>query len=316
MRNKLDARHDFLRRFGVPENWKPITLGEVADVMGGGTPSRDEGRFWKGGEIPWLTPTDLTANQSKYISKSAESITDVGLASSGAILLPAGAVLYTSRATIGAKAIAEVPVATNQGFASFVPREIDGEYLYYLLEFLTPVIKRLAAGTTFDEVSKRDIRTVYFSIPALSVEQAAIARILDTVDRAIEWEREAANRAKAVKQALVQEVFCQGIRTEPQKKTSIGFIPQSWDVRPVNAVVTNFEYGLSLPMHLKGATPILRMGNIQHGDVLMDDLKYVTLSPKLLDRYLLMRGDVLFNRTNSQAHVGKVGIYRLEQLLA
>lgn len=141
-------------------------------------------------------------------------------------------------------------------------------------------------------------------------EQTAIARILDAVDAAIDRAREVATQAVEVKRALAQELFSKGTRGEQQKKTPIGLIPKSWEVKPVNAVVTNFEYGLSLPMHLKGATPILRMGNIQQGDVVMEELKYVTLSRALLERYSLKRGDVLFNRTNSQEWVGKVGIYR------
>lgn len=141
-------------------------------------------------------------------------------------------------------------------------------------------------------------------------EQAAITRILDAVDAAIDRAREAATQSAEVKRALAKELFSKGTRREPQKKTPVGFIPKSWEVKPVSAVVTNFEYGLSLPMHLKGATPILRMGNIQRGDVVMEELKYVTLSQALLNRYLLKRGDVLFNRTNSQELVGKIGIYR------
>jgi type I restriction enzyme S subunit len=143
-------------------------------------------------------------------------------------------------------------------------------------------------------------------------EQAAIARVLDAVDAAIDRARDAAEQATEVKRALAQELFSKGTRREAQKKTPLGFIPRSWDVKPVKSVVTNFEYGLSLPMHVKGEVPILRMGNIQHGDVVMNDLKYVTLSKSLLERFLLKRGDVLFNRTNSQDLVGKVGIYRSE----
>src|SRR5438270_13348556 len=164
MRISLGARHEFLRRYGVPDGWKAESLGDIATVVGGGTPSRDQSRFWTDGRIPWATPTDLTANQSKHINETAEYITETGLASSAASLLPPGTVLYTSRATIGAKAIATVPIATNQGFASFVPRCVESDYLYYLLDLLTPIIKRLGAGTTFDEVSKRDIRTVWCAL--------------------------------------------------------------------------------------------------------------------------------------------------------
>jgi len=306
----LGARHAFLRMYGVPDRWTAQTLGDLAQVVGGGTPSRDETRFWIGGKIPWATPTDLTANRSKYIAKTTEYITESGLSSSAAALLPAGSVLYTSRATIGAKAVAAIPMTTNQGFASFLPRTVDGEYLYYLLDLLTPVIKRLGAGTTFDEVSKRDIRTVWCAVPSDPDQQAAITRILDAVDTSLECTRAAIDRAREVKRALVQRVFSEGTRGAASKKTALGRLPKSWDVVAVNSVVTSFQYGLSVPMEPKGELPILRMGNIQDGDVVLSDLKFVSLPPKDVAPYHLRRGDVLFNRTNSQEWVGKVGIYR------
>lgn len=306
----LGARYDFLRRYGVVDNWRAQTLGDLAQVVGGGTPSRDESRFWSGGTIPWATPTDVTGNHAKYISETAECITEAGLASSAASPLPPGSILYTSRATIGAKAIATVPIATNQGFASFRPRSVDGEYLYYLLDLLTPIIKRLGAGTTFDEVSKRDIRTVWSAVPADPAEQSAIAQILHAVDTGIERTGAALERAREVKRALVQRVLTEGLRREPQRKTAIGLVPMSWDVVPLSSVVATFQYGLSVPMEIQGDLPILRMGNIQRGDVILADLKYVSLSEKVVSPYFLKRGDVLFNRTNSQEWVGKVGIYR------
>jgi type I restriction enzyme S subunit len=205
MRISLDALHNSLLRYGVVDGWRAQTLGDLARVIGGGTPSRDEGRFWIGGTIPWATPSDLTANQAKYITKTAECITDAGLASSAAALLPAGSILYTSRATIGAKSVAAVPIATNQGFASFLPGTVNGEYLYYLLDLLTPVIKRLGAGTTFDEVSKRDIRTAWCAVPSDPEEQAAIARILDVVDTTLARTRARLAAAKRVAASLTEE---------------------------------------------------------------------------------------------------------------
>lgn len=251
MQNKLDARHDFLRKHEIPEQWRPVTLGEVADLIGGGTPSREEGRFWQGGTIPWATPTDLTANESKYILKTKESITEAGLSSSAATLLPIGSILYTSRATIGAKAIASVPIATNQGFASFIPREIDGEFLYYLLDELTPIIKRLGSGTTFDEVSKRDIRKIYCAVPVDKNEQAAIARILDAVDTTIERTREAVERAEVLKLALMQAAFSFEMTNESHKSSDAGHIPESWQAIKGKQAFTVLSGGNSSVFALK-----------------------------------------------------------------
>lgn len=229
MRISLGARHDFLRKHGVAGNWEACTLSSLSRVVGGGTPSRDEGRFWVGGNIPWATPTDLTKNHSKYISETTDYITEAGLASSAATLLPPGSVLYTSRATIGAKAIAKVPIATNQGFVNFLPHSVDGEYLYYLLDLLTPIIKRLGAGTTFDEVSKRDIRSVWCAVPADPKEQASIVCILDAVDTALNLTRVAVEQAQELRLGLLQSVFEFRMSKESKKQSEVGLIPESWD---------------------------------------------------------------------------------------
>ncbi len=310
MLDSLDAWHDFLRRHEVPEDWTVCQIRELAYVVGGGTPSREESRYWSNGEILWATPTDLTTNRTKYICETAERITREGLAASAAKLLPQDSILFTSRATIGAKAITKAPIATNQGFASLIPRKINGEYLFYLLDLLIPIIKRLGSGTTFDEVSKRDIKKVWCAIPSCPGEQQVIALILDAVDSVIERTREAMEHAFAVKTALAQQLFSEGIGGEKLKKTPIGLIPESWDVATVGSVALSFQYGLSVPMQHSGITPILRMGNIQNGEILLDDLKYVSLPEKVIAPYVARRGDVFFNRTNSQQHVGKVGIYR------
>ena len=192
--------------------------------------------------------------------------------------------------------------------------EIDPAFLSWVLFRVnkTGRILRLEQQTTqMRNLNFRDYLTMPLPVPPPD-EQAAIARVLDAVDAAIDRAREAASQASELKRAISQKLFSTGTRGEPQRKTPVGYIPKSWEVRAVNGVVTNFEYGLSLPMYLKGHTPILRMGNIQRGDVVMDGLKYVTLPQALLDRYLLKRGDVLFNRTNSQEWVGKVGIYRTD----
>jgi type I restriction enzyme S subunit len=206
-------------------------------------------------------------------------------------------------------------------FASFLlaakPKtdsDVTPEFFYRWLrsEQVQSYLSASSEGSTgLSNVSHSFLRKMAIAFPKVD-EQAAIVRVLDAADAAIDRAREAAAKAAEVKRALAQELFSKGTRRELQKKTPVGFIPKSWEVKPVKAVVTSFEYGLSLPMHLKGDTPILRMGNIQQGDVVTDELKYVSLSKALLERYSLKRGDVLFNRTNSQEWVGKVGIYRTD----
>lgn len=183
----------------------------------------------------------------------------------------------------------------------------DPRFLHHLLDYLP--LDFLNAATGVPGLSRRDVYALRGAFPSPD-EQAAIARILDVVDTALERTRAAVKRAREVKRALVQLVFTEGLRGEPQRKTPIGLVPRSWHVVPTSSVVENFQYGLSVPMEQNGKLPILRMGNIQNGEVVLGDLKYVSLPDKAVSPYLLHRGDVLFNRTNSEEWVGKVGIYR------
>lgn len=189
---------------------------------------------------------------------------------------------------------------------------LNPEYFFRWLstEQVQAYLSASSEGTTgLNNLSHSFFRAMSIPVPPPD-EQAAIARILDAVDTALERTRVAAERAQEVKRSLVQRVFSDGLLGKPKKRTPIGYLPQSWEAVPVNAVVSKFQYGLSVPMETKGHLPILRMGNIQDGDVILSDLKFVNLPPDVVAPYRLRRGDVLFNRTNSQEWVGKVGIYR------
>ena len=139
----------------MPDGWQDLTLADVATIAGGGTPSRKERAYWNG-DIPWATPTDVTGLSGRAISETDAMITEAGLASSSATVLPPDSLLMTTRATIGACAINRVPMATNQGFQNLVPKQSTGvEFLYYLIQHHKRRLKRLAAGSTFLELSKR-----------------------------------------------------------------------------------------------------------------------------------------------------------------
>jgi len=189
----------------------------------------------------------------------------------------------------------------------------DPGYLYHLLSSLFSFLNSTTTGTAVPHLDQDLLLKLPLGVPPTSEEQGNIARVLDAVDTVIEQTREAAERTRTVKKALAQHLFENGLRGEKQRKTQIGSIPRSWRVEPVKSVVNQFQYGLSVAMSLKGRYPILRMGNIQSGEILLENMKYINLPGKTAEVYLLKRGDVLFNRTNSQEHVGKVGIYRSDE---
>ncbi|MFA7651016.1 MAG: restriction endonuclease subunit S, partial [Synergistaceae bacterium] len=125
--------------FEIPENWCWVRLGEIGQIVGGGTPRTEYKLSWQNGKIPWLTPADMKNIEGKYVSHGERYITEYGLKHSSTQLMPEGAILFSSRAPIGYLAIANNTVTTNQGFKSIVPHIFKiSEFIYYYLMTITP----------------------------------------------------------------------------------------------------------------------------------------------------------------------------------
>ena len=163
--------------FDLPELWTFARLKHIGGIVGGGTPKTNIGKYWDG-NIPWLTPADLSGYDSMYISTGSRTITDFGLKSSSAQMLPANSILYSSRAPIGYTAIATIPVCTNQGFKSVVPYDFSmSPYLYYCLRARTDNIIQRATGTTFKEISGSEMAETIIPIPPLNEQSKIIEKV-------------------------------------------------------------------------------------------------------------------------------------------
>lgn len=161
----------------IPANWRWARMGDVSTIVGGSTPRTDKPDYF-GGEIPWITPADLSGYTQKTISRGARNITQAGLDNSGARLMPAGTVLFSSRAPIGYVAIATNPVATNQGFKSFVlSDELLPDFVYYYLQRARSLAVALASGTTFLEISGKNAARLPIPVPPLDEQQQIVAEI-------------------------------------------------------------------------------------------------------------------------------------------
>ncbi len=167
----------------IPEQWLSLLIGEIADVVAGGTPkASDPDNFAEPGtQIAWLTPADLSKYSEKYISHGARDLSKAGYESSSAKLMPGGTLLFSSRAPIGYVAVAANEICTNQGFKNFVlPAEIDPSYAYYFLRSIRDVAESMGTGTTFKEISGANAKKLPFILPPLA-EQKVIADKLDTL---------------------------------------------------------------------------------------------------------------------------------------
>ena len=187
--------------------WIECTLDKLGEIVGGATPSTKCEDYY-GGSIPWITPKDLSSFKGRYITSGERNITEKGLASCSAQMMPKDAVLFTSRAPIGYVAIASQSVCTNQGFKSIVVNEkADPLFVYYLLKYNKDAIEAMGSGTTFKEVSGKTMRAVKVRIPLDVSYQKRIAAVLDSLDTKIENNERINDNLEQQAQSYFQELF-------------------------------------------------------------------------------------------------------------
>ena len=184
-----------------------MRLDQCCEIVAGATPSTSESEYW-GGDICWATPKDLSDLTETYIRDTPRKLTKSGLDSCAATVLPPRSVLFSSRAPIGHVAINTVPMATNQGFKSFVPKDdlVHPEFLFYWLRFHRGYLESLGNGATFKEVSKGVISRVEINLPPVG-EQRRIAAILDQAETLRTQRRTALALLDSLTQSLFLDMF-------------------------------------------------------------------------------------------------------------
>lgn len=236
-------------------------LGDVAEIIGGGTPSTRDAGNWDG-DIPWLTPKDLSTFEGIYIDRGTRSITEQGFKTSSAKMLPKGAVLYTSRAPIGYVAIASNPISTNQGFKSLIMK--DGyvpEFVFYLLKASKSEIESHASGGTFAEISAKALSDVVLRFPA-KVQQQAISNLLKSLDEKIAANNAISKTLEDIAQTIFRSWFIDfnpvkakmagekpagmdaaiaALFPDSMEESGFGLIPKGWGVYPASEL---FEVGI------------------------------------------------------------------------
>lgn len=166
LEEQAQAYFDKLFVVNADPNWLECTLSDIGSVIAGGTPSKSKPEYYADRGIAWITPKDLSVDKSKFISRGENDISELGFSKSSATKMPAGTILFSSRAPIGYIAIAQNEVTTNQGFKSVIPNEnIGTAYVYFLLKNLLPTIEGMASGSTFKEISGAAMKSVPTVIP-------------------------------------------------------------------------------------------------------------------------------------------------------
>jgi len=193
-----------LRFNGFTKVWESTKIGEIAEVVGGGTPKTEVEEYWNG-EIKWFTPSEI--GKTKYIFDSERHITNEGLKNSSAKLLPKNTILLSSRATVGEISIASTECSTNQGFQSLITKNnVDNEFIYYLITTIKNEFLRRSSGSTFLEISKNEIKRIPINIPELS-EQNKISNLFSAIDNKIEILEKKHQYYQDFKKYLMQRIF-------------------------------------------------------------------------------------------------------------
>jgi len=196
----------------IPKDWEVVKIVDAcAKVKAGGTPLTSKKEYYNG-DIPFVKIEDL-ANAQKYLKNTLITITKAGLENSSAWLVPPKSILLAMYGSIGAMAINEIPVATNQAILGIVPKEekTDVEFIYYLLNFLTPHFARHAKQTTQANLTAEIVREFKIPIPPI-LEQRKIAEILSTVDKKLEFEKNEKAKLERIKQGLMDLLLTGKIR--------------------------------------------------------------------------------------------------------
>lgn len=146
------------------------TIADIGEVIGGATPSKKMPGYFTNRGIGWITPRDLSNTSDKFIDHGAVDITQTGYDSCSVRMLPAGSVLFSSRAPIGYVAIAASDLTTNQGFKSVVPLEgIGSAFVYCFLKRNSSRIADAGSGTTFPEVSGKTMKSIPLTLPDMEL---------------------------------------------------------------------------------------------------------------------------------------------------
>lgn len=195
-----------IRFKGYIDAWEQRKLGELAEIVGGGTPSTSKTEYWDG-DIDWYAPVEIS--DKIFVDESHRKISEKGFNSSSAKMLPIGTVLFTSRAGIGKTAILAKEGCTNQGFQSIVPHKdkLDSYFIFSRTEELKKYAETVGAGSTFVEVSGKQMSNMNLMMPPTIKEQRIIGEHFKKLDYLITLHQRKCEDAKKLKKYMLQNMF-------------------------------------------------------------------------------------------------------------
>ncbi|MER6531664.1 restriction endonuclease subunit S [Streptomyces sp. NPDC001508] len=311
---------------GLPSGWVRTKFSEIGDVVSGATPKTSVAEYWDG-DIPWITPDDLSKFPAKITRSGRRFLTQSGYDACSTRRVPTGSVLFSSRAPIGYVTIAGESLCTNQGFKTIVPAVgISSDYLYWYLQFVTPDISARASGTTFKEISAKAFAETEIDLPPLAEQHRIVEALEDQLSRLDAADASVANarrRMRPLVSAILNKVvlglplgrdilsgatwdsqnLLAGFHSKRFNYSSLATLPHGWFWRRASDVCELINSGSTPKAHLmhsgNGEVPFLKVYNITQ-----DGRVDFTIKPTFIDsathenqlkRSRVRPGDVLTN---------------------
>ena len=300
-----------VRFAGFTEDWEQRKLGEIADIVGGGTPSTNNPSYWNG-DIDWYAPAEI--GEQIFLTGSQKKITVLGLQKSSATILPVGSVLFTSRAGIGNTAILAKQGATNQGFQSIVPDSqiTDSYFIFSRTHELKKYAEIVGAGSTFTEVSGKQMARMPILMPKID-EQVCIGTFFRNLDRLITLHQRKRGRLENIKKAMLEKMFPKNGADVPEVRFA-GFT-EDWEQREFKNLFKILPNNTLSRAELSFEKGIVK--NLHYGDILIKfneildscDKKIPFISRDMnfekIKNAILKNGDVVIADAAEDEAVGK-----------
>ena len=262
-----------IRFKGFTDTWEQRKLGELCEIVGGGTPSTSISEYWDG-SIDWYAPAEIS--DQIYLSSSQRKITEEGFNHSSARMLPIGTVLFTSRAGIGKTAILCKEACTNQGFQSIVPykNKLDSYFIFSRSNELKQYGETVGAGSTFVEVSGKQMANMELLMPQTLQEQEVIGLYFKNLDHLITLHQRKYEKLKNVKKSMLEKMFPKNGSDVPEIRFK-GFT-DAWEQCKLDTITDVRDGTHDSPQYVETGHPFITSKNVKDGFINYEDIQYVS----------------------------------------
>ena len=285
----------------LPVNWVLKKMPEVVKWGSGGTPKATEKSYYENGTIPWLVIGDLN---NGVVMESATKITELGLQSSSAKMVPKGTLLVAMYGSIGKLGITGIDCCTNQAIA--YAKELHGvttKYMYYYMSMMKPELISKGKGGTQKNISQTVLNSLDVIVPPIAEQERIVARIeelFSQLDKAVETLQMVKEQLVNYRQTAITSAFPKQTKENSMRLDEIA----------------NITGGITKGRKLEGKEtvrlPYLRVANVQNGYLDLAEMKEIELKVDEIDKYLLQYGDVLYTEGGDRDKLGRGTIWKNE----